>query len=926
MKKHNKKKIILILVILCTTILSLLNSQVVMADPKISIIEPGDSKKYEDLTPKELADYKYYAPSVELVNDSYIELKANHGSFAVTTKGNNSAGYNSLENSYSLTPMNPIRIPYNPNYDLSIQVTLELTEQDPNYTPKSGDVIKAKYETTITKGVANQLEINDSYNGICKTFRDEVAAMGPEAVEFMKSAMSYCYREQVEANYSKSNLKSMIKNVKASWEIKEKAKNNIQGQLPESVGFKEVDNTNIDSTLKCDPWSKEKNVEKYVHTKLNVVKNDVCHTDCKEELTVVYDAPIATKAGLCFTYTVEVKSKVTCATEIREDSKPQMPAVCNPYPYCTHNGGDLGSWWNDQAGPTEDFDKCILECDKGKYSQSCINKCYKKVYGASSTKQMLSYNSDVKAQKINNNSAPRCNQNASIESIYSDILENGKGYYAWSNEDTKSGFIQWVHEDNCNSEWIYYGRYYFNSLEKARRTIIDYRQNGAASGYPAQYYPEKSWGSTKGIKRRHGCIDNCRWKGCSAGTNINPEQAQKEYEAALEEYNRKIAECNNYAKCEEKTTTFNMSVLPSDGKNNWVDYTATNKPNNTTDGSKKEPAGDSIINDHTGVCYGDVDAEGNDYRTLINFPGVWTYNKDGSVVTKRPPKNEEVYYKHKPNQFCTPINALNVNKDWWNWERGLANYTDDEKAVITKNLKYNIKASIKNFGRFNWKLNIKCFYAINNEIPEDDTSCNPATDPNCTPPEKNNCPANCDINDPKCEGCTTDFTNYRYKAAALDDLFVGEKETTNPTETGRETGWNWSCAATDLSDKTYPVAPTALITDIQGKGDSIYKNDSKYLDYSITLTPSTISKIKATNRKQKTFLNYTGTRDKKKDTTVNRSVYRSALLDELGTGVVTTRYTSAIGCNNQEGGKCVTSSMITKDSCITSYEALAGSR
>ena len=125
----------------------------------------------------------------------------------------------------------------------------------------------------------------------------------------------------------------------------------------------------------------------------------------------------------------------------------------------------------------------------------------------------------------------------------------------------------------------------------------------------------------------------------------------------------------------------------------------------------------------------------------------------------------------------------------------------------------------------------------------------------------------------------------------------------------------------DLTDENYPVAPTTVITDVQTKGESIYNDDSKYLDYSITLTPQTISKIKQVNKTQKNYLNYTGTA--KKDTgNTKRSIYRSSLLDSLGSNVVTTRYTRAIGCNNQEGNNCVTASMLVKDACITSYETL----
>jgi len=850
-------------------------------------------------TQKKAQDYYQVSGSVDHKNN-IIKITAKHGSFSVSLSG-------TQDGEYQLVAGTPLEIPYKTDKDAYIEAKAKLLQGDE--VCDVDDKNSVTFELEFDVGLANQKEENIYYDNLCATFRNEAASKG--ATSFMQQALSYCYQRQVDANFTKTNVETMIRNANSAWALKEEAMKADQGDLTISTGFKRVGSTNIKSTLKCDPWSKEKNVNKYAYTK-TVINNEVCKVVCKEELTVIYDPPVSVKAGLCFTYTVEVKSKVTCKSTIT-GTAPSMPSICMPYPVCNQQAG-----YTDQAGPNEDFDQCILDCDGGKYGQSCINKCYNKVYGTNNRK-MLSYVEDVKATQVFNDckSAKDCSGSNYVD-VYNDIQANGEGEYYWDGDT-----IRWR---SGPGYWERFGRYYFHSLEKAGRTVVNH-QGKSWNGYPPRVYQPDS----EGFKRSGTCKQHCYWTGCSKGDALNPKDAMEEYKKEMAEYEQMLRECTSFNKCQEKTAYFTMSVLPSNG-DNWVEYTATNRPKKS---GSAAPSGDSIINDHTGVCYGRTDAEGNDYRTVINFPGVWINNKNGQVITKRPPKNDEVFYKHKPNEYCTPLNSKNVNEKWWAWDQGVSNYTAAEKSTIERNLKYNIKATIENFGRFSWDLKINCFYAIYNGTFDDDDP-SPTPDPNGPTPEGGNggeeaitptcADGSCRVN-PKCDidskDCvTTDITSYRYKAAALDDLFVGDDATTNAQETGRATGWNWSCAATDLTDDNYPVAPTALITDIQSKSDSIYKDDSKYLDYSITLTPATIKKIKSTNQSQKNFLNYTGTRDKAHDITKKRSTYRSKLLDQLGRDVVTTRYTSAIGCNNQEAGHCVTVDMIQSDQCIASYKNL----
>ena len=129
----------------------------------------------------------------------------------------------------------------------------------------------------------------------------------------------------------------------------------------------------------------------------------VCDTACYEHLKVVYSPPQVVKAGLCFQYKVTIKSVTDCGADFNEGlkdilSKPpgdpngMYPEMCSATPICDGNETKVS------AGPSKDFDDCVSTCDGGEYTQSCINKCYKKVYGNTSKKS----SSDNKIQKSSN--------------------------------------------------------------------------------------------------------------------------------------------------------------------------------------------------------------------------------------------------------------------------------------------------------------------------------------------------------------------------------------------------------------------------------------------------------------------------------------------------------------------------------------------
>lgn len=160
---------------------------------------------------------------------------------------------------------------------------------------------------------------------------------------------------------------------------------NIKSQLTSERIFTKDEKREINN-LACRKDAVEKESTDYLYdSELKTIKTEelsngkqykVCDIRCYEHLTVTYDPPVASIAGLCFTYKVTVQSETECGMKQYDDYKAALvnKNACSPVPICSNDDSHT------QAGPSEDFDECIKKCDDGKYSQKCINKCYSEVY------------------------------------------------------------------------------------------------------------------------------------------------------------------------------------------------------------------------------------------------------------------------------------------------------------------------------------------------------------------------------------------------------------------------------------------------------------------------------------------------------------------------------------------------------------------
>jgi hypothetical protein len=347
-----------------------------------------------------------------------------------------------------------------------------------------------------------------------------------------------------------------------------------------------------------------------------------------------------------------------------------------------------------------------------------------------------------------------------------------------------------------------------------------------------------------------------------------------------------------------------------------------------------------IIIDQGGVCYGCNDTNnGYHYMTEITYPGTWE-RKNGEISYTEP-KNSKVW-QFVPNQYCTPLDSATVNSEWLDWAV-LANkdqtfakscYSAEEikKALGTstsyddKNINWNIRAEITNFGYFKWKFDVSCFYALSG------STIVPVT-------TKDNKICDCTNDSSKgIEKCASNTANsYGFRNVDSTDIFpttslssgstktrklsvtaktykTGNESTTESSTTkdlgatGRTPAYNWSAYAINVQNSNYMIVPPSLIKAIQTRGinDSLYStsNEGTYLDYEFILDKTTLLAIKEYNKNKK-YTDYNGDFDTSYVATIGTKVYRSNLFRNTKAEQVISnnniKKLGILGCNNGDG-------------------------
>ncbi len=646
-----------------------------------------------------------------------------------------------------------------------------------------------------------------------------------------------------------------------------------------------------------------------------------CKKTCKETIKVSYGPPVGRLAGLCFEYKVKVKSIVDCSTTFTgEPPTMPKPTVCKYVPWCVKAHPSVAH----QAGPSEEFDSCVIECDGGKYTDKCTKKCYKKVYSNSTRKLGLSYSNNI--AKNMSNSVTQC------KGEYADILNanlkkscageigragvvnnsecanairniiNLKGNYGKYKENGSS--ITWVpYAEYSDCNWAKYSPYYFSSWSEALRTALEDANYGPSNNTwidgSIKYVPDQNGFKRRSIKSG-GCNEKCHYEqsGTCNGTNQDYENKVEKYKKDLADYENAMSSCTAKVTCTEKTAEFTIKVnnkLKDQNKDNWIEYGVVGLTSNDKI-VKKDISKTDFILDHNSefgssetekgsTCYGDNVVNHKTYLTEWSFPGTWEQQKTGEITYEKP--KDENAWKFKKEKFCTSLDSAEVNKVWWNYKDKLQSVTESEKTAILSDLEYNIFATARNFGYFGWNFDFKCFYSYSNSEPPED-----CTEEDCpTPPE---------------EGDEPTPDTYINRSINLDDNFPEEIASSllnDPSKVGREQGYNWKLEASNVKNKDYEVLPSALTTAIQSRRQEIYdeSKSDKYKDYEFILDKEKMRRIREYNKDLKYNYKKFGETSAEGITSKNGiTCYRSSLIrsDKVKSTIDISKYNDELCVNN----------------------------
>lgn len=611
-----------------------------------------------------------------------------------------------------------------------------------------------------------------------------------------------------------------------------------------------------------NPNSESQNVEtKYTGMKTTEETLDVCTRKCEEVVEVDYGPPVASRAGLCFEYQVQVTSRVKCTADIKFDELKE-PKVCNPVPVCNNVST------SHSAGPTEDFEKCINKCDGGKYTKKCSDKCFKSTYGKKSTSGFLGLFSN-KTVTYYNYGLIRIKDVKPGE--YQSEFPGYSGFYYYN---TAHDVLWWESTGGKQT----YARYFFEN----ERVNTEYTHGGLLYNFqPEDGFRKKIY--SNGFTN-YLCDAPCRYLDCDRDEYVNAADRDRDYAKNSGILKTAINKCRAAASCSTNLSTFTINVSYDRIKNQetkekesiTITYPYSTKEQNLQSLGNEGAAESSItgaenIIKKRGGCYSKDRTNNVEYYTRWGFAGTWENPKTGEISY-----TEHSGWDKNVGKFCLPKNALNVNANYWKYYHNkvntkiedLCNIDADETCAQLRDevaaqtsvgniSKWNINAKTTKFGYFGWTFNIHCFYGIYK---------------------------------PGFGGDEPEF-NYKIRSVDLSNLFPSE-DANEP----RDPGFNWSEYANSVKNLNYGSLPSLYAKMVQESSSKLYEGE-EYLDYSFFITRDQMREMRNKMKDvKKDYTNYSG-----KISKVNGiNVYESDLF-RGGSAILSTNIkpsVTALACNN----------------------------
>ena len=726
---------------------------------------------------------------------------------------------------------------------------------------------------------------NDDGSNICGSLKSTCSKDGSTCDSTTVGMVEYCFKDYVQRSESYPSKEQILHQISELNAYKEalnhvptansKSTNLACNFLPGSdnrstttstTGIAATSNSGIYSTKKVYPTTK---------------KNKYFQVVCEEILEVYYDDPKVVNAGGGFSYTSIIKVTRTCTlNQIRTIKKKQE---CGYEPSCwgEQHQGDKA------AGPNDDFDQCINTCDGGKYSQNCINSCYKEVYGDTFSKGINYTDKDNSTSLLSYNTKQTGVVPVTIGHFYrkSDcevgktklsngkilssclVLDNNEGCYLnhWCQLEhgTEVGFAS-----SCNGTDVCYEVFksspdcsinpetdYYNEIKKAKAELA-----AIASELGTKKNVEESYKS--------GFVETGVYDDYYESHQDLPAHITTTLEVLEPELlGTKLLGNENSTKISKADRTYNLYKYVS-VKTEIVDLTQ---------------------------------AYVSKYSKQDNVTG--TIYKNDKLDCNRSDANNTLCLKYYDGgyKYYTSLNAPEVNRWLDNWPYYNVNYHGDYSITEYKK---NINVDLRKYGTWQqWDIDIDCMYGLYNDFHTDRLDCKEG-----------------DICSPGIQ--------YIYREIDLTDAFPND----------RNARWNWTGKITnqllpsgsrvttgaalpdDRSKLLYNIDPVALTKYIESNGYNVYdiKKDSSEVDYEFVLTRKNLSNIRQYNKsvkdfnedKENNYLDYDQSCYTKKLNGKDRVVCTSNFLDSDDyitysvPGFTSTSRKQIAMCNNAKNQEC----------------------
>ena len=750
----------------------------------------------------------------------------------------------------------------------------------------------------VTGGVSTMVPSSIFTNGAkCQTYTNWALTQNNSVISSLyKSLVPECY-SSADIDYTRID----------EYERKVDRATSVLQSVASSAQNATTGTTTIASQCDFDP---EKNVQTYTYvSKLSSAGYEgefgtYWDALCTETVTVTFDTPKAlSAAGAAFTYpsTITVSRQCTPYQVIAPQFKTQCKYTVECWGGPANHTGEAG------AGPNDEFDSCIMQCDGGSYTQNCIDSCYSSVYENQATDSLITsfnffaenYTSTEKTASISGCSSSNIGKvwpGKTRLPLSSCSYDTGNVHSGGGNctdtTCTSTHGISYTYLDTCNATGNISGTACYevftssplpNCIEVFNRGGTWYVGNTNTpytDAYAIQEYEKliaqsnleysKLQAAMQQFKDNENSID-VAIKDSYTGETHGPESG---YEAVIKySYVDKATGEQSYLTAEE-----------------YKQKTGTD-PTLGTAATYGSPQTIQYANHGQGADYQSITIQGYEVNKSyeIILPEMYVSNVNiGDYKYGLTTNDEKSGYTNGGNKYYTHILSPGIN-DVLVWD----NYTTVSDLQREHTITNNIKVTYS-LGTWNQIQNstIDCFYGI----PDNSTF---TPEPECTGENCYNQP--CGPNDI----CDNNGLIYIWRTIDLYDMFPAN-ETLSGGE--RQPRWNWSSAAIDVTNQRYPVNPTKVIEDVESKGDTIYGNDEE-LDYKIILTRQNLRNLRSYNATHGSYTDFedmTCTYDEIKGV----SVCTSSLLPAQGgsSEYMTMVDKGIVGCNNEQGEDCIDAS------------------